>query len=130
MSICEHCKKEIKHVSDHNWLLEKGWIYTPYHPKTHKRLEVYTHIKDYYQNSKPCQRCKESAVVRQIHFDECEILHTVRALFNGRVQNVFIVSTVHGILANTDGYDDWGHYLKYAPGTHNGESYDYLDIGA
>ena len=47
------------------------------------------------------------------------------------VRDVYIMNDgPNGLLGNTDGYDDWGHYLTYSPGVHNGKTYDYLDTGS
>lgn len=61
-------------------------------------------------------------------------LQQVRCLWElgeTRVADVYIVNArnPNKLLANTDGYDDWAHVIKYAPGEYNGEAYDYCDIG-
>lgn len=74
-----------------------------------------------------CQKCMDK-------FNErVKGLRCVRALFEcgpKKVKDVYIVNNNPNLLiANTDGYDDWGHVIKYSPGEFNRERYDYIDCG-
>ena len=75
-----------------------------------------------------CQRCVDTFNKRVKH------LPKITALFEcgePRVCDVYIVNENPDlIIANTDGYDDWGHVMSYSPGVLNGKEYDYIDKGA
>ena len=127
-------------MSKHNWLISNGWTFHPQEPSAADHFGSYTHPKDFHYTDEdgdvvPWPQSIASALDRQQHMDHCRTLRKVRALFGWKktgytVRDVYIVSEIYGLIGNTDGYDDWGHYLKYSPGEQAGKQYDYIDIGA